>query len=197
MENIIILLITLVVLMGLWLLLLFKVNHKQILTSNTSEYAEFTLVFGAGFEKDGSPSPMLVDRLNTAYDLYHLRKTDFIIVSAGIHDNNNEAENMYWYLIKKGISSDEILVDEKGNNTEKSIQNAIPFMDKTEKIHFISQRFHLTRISIIAKAFGITPSLIQADRRIYALCEMMYLYVREIFAIMFFYFIYFLSNRKA
>ena len=73
------------------------------------------IVFGAGLYRDGSPTPVLRDRVATAAGLYHSGKVEKLLLSG---DNStpghNEPGAMRDYAIGLGISVEDIILDYAG-----------------------------------------------------------------------------------
>lgn len=166
----------------LFFLLLQSRYQKYILKIDDADFACIGVVFGAGLEKDLSPSPMLIDRLETAGELIQQKKIKKIILSGGIKDMRNETKSMKRYLIDKGIHKNLLLIDDGGVSTIATIQN-IRKMNINSGIYLISQRFHLPRALLIADYYNLSATGIQAVIRHYPSLEIMYLYSRETVAI--------------
>ena len=76
------------------------------------------IVLGAGVRSDGSPSPMLQDRLNTGIELYENGVSDRLLMS-GDHTKKgyDEVNIMKSYAIGKGIPSENVFADHAGIST--------------------------------------------------------------------------------
>lgn len=111
---------------------------------------DYIMVLGAGIEPDGSPSPILKERLDTAIELYHNHNAKQIIVSGGIDEAQSEISAMYNYLIDNDIPEENVLCDTLGVNTFASINNLTEVYHAKSAI-IVSQRFHLYRAVFIAK----------------------------------------------
>ncbi len=125
------------------------------------------LVFGAGIYRNGQPSAVLVDRVNTAIELYQKGLIDEMIMSGDNSDRSlNEVDHMAAMALEAGIPEEAILRDNEGWHSSESCWNALNVFGKDEVI-FISQDFHLVRILMTAKSFGLSGIGVKADRRIY------------------------------
>lgn len=138
----------------------------QIKNSMDGEY-DCILVLGAGI-RNGSPSPMLEDRLNTAIELYFSSPSQKIIMS-GDHGTKDydEVNVMKKYAIEKGVPSEDIFMDHAGFSTYESIYRARDIF-KAEKIVIVTQKYHLYRALYIANSLGVTAIGINSDPRAYA-----------------------------
>ncbi|MFH1546017.1 MAG: ElyC/SanA/YdcF family protein [Patescibacteria group bacterium] len=138
------------------------------------------LVLGAGIKQDGNLSDVLVDRLESVFELYALRKVRKIIVSG---DNGSvdydETNAMRDYLLERGIPPRDIFTDYAGFDTFDSIFRAQEIFGADELI-IVSQEFHLPRALFLAKSLGIEAVGFSANLREYRNAKRMLL--RETFA---------------
>lgn len=157
-------LIFLIVLFVVGLLGILGVNHyviastkdRIIADSEIANYEEFDaiLVLGA-FVKNGSPSPMLEDRLKTGISLYESGSAPKIIVS-GDHgkETYDEVNVMKNYMIGSGVESGDIFMDHKGFSTYDSIVRARDVFG-VKKVLIVTQEYHLYRSLYIAEKLGL------------------------------------------
>ena len=91
-----------------------RVGNEKIITKIEDKY-DCIIVLGAGVRKDGTPSPMLRDRLDKAVELYKEGNVPKIIMS-GDHGQNSydEVSVMKKYAIEHGIPSEDIFMDHAG-----------------------------------------------------------------------------------
>ena len=85
--------------------------------------ADCIVVLGAGIEPDGTPSPILAERLDTAIALYENGASDEIIVSGGEDAAQSEVSAMRNYLLDADIPSMAITTDTHGIDTFASVKN--------------------------------------------------------------------------
>jgi len=125
------------------------------------------IILGCGVKKDGRPSDMLKDRLDTGYALYQSGAAAKIIVS-GDHGTveYDEVNTMKDYLIEKGVTADDVFMDHAGFSTYDSIYRA-DYIFGVEKAIIVSQEFHLPRALYIASERGIDAVGVSADRHTY------------------------------
>ncbi len=126
------------------------------------------IVLGAGVRSDGSPSPMLQDRINTGIELYENGVSDKILMS-GDHTKKgyDEVNIMKDYAINKGIPSENVFMDHAGISTYDSIYRAKEIF-LAEKILIVTQEYHLYRALHIAEKLGVEAYGVSADVRVYA-----------------------------
>lgn len=116
--------------------------------------ADCIVVLGAGIEPDGTPSPILAERLDTAIVLYENGASDNIIVSGGEDAAQSEVSAMRNYLLDAGIPSLAITTDTHGIDTFASVKNLKTNFDM-ERVILVSQRFHLYRAIFIAERMDL------------------------------------------
>lgn len=144
-----------------------SVNENIIEISNIKENYDAILVLGAGL-KNGKPSPVLKDRLDTAYEAYIKGASSKIIVS-GDHGRKNydEVNVMKDYLISKGVPSDNIFMDHAGFSTYDTIYRAKEIF-LCNKVLIITQEFHIFRSLYIAKKLDLEAEGVSATLRHYS-----------------------------
>ncbi|MDD2495552.1 MAG: ElyC/SanA/YdcF family protein [Tissierellia bacterium] len=126
------------------------------------------IVLGAGVRSDGSPSPMLQDRIITGIKLYENGVSNRLLMS-GDHTKKgyDEVNIMKNYAIDNGVPSKHVFMDHAGISTYDSIYRAKEIF-QTDKIVIVTQKYHLYRALHIAKKLGIDAYGVSADVRIYA-----------------------------
>ena len=79
---------------------------------------EVAIVFGAGLWFDGSPTPVLRDRIETAAELYISGKVKKLLMSGDNRfQNYNEPGAMQAYAIELGVPEEDIVLDYAGQPT--------------------------------------------------------------------------------
>ncbi len=136
-------------------LLIYLQFSKNIFTSKTVESSEFALVFGAGLEKDASPTDILQDRINIAINLLMTNKVNKLVMSGSSTSGSiSEPQAMLQNTIKAGIPKSKIILDEKGNSTFESLINfSREYLDK--KVILITQKYHLPRALLLGRMLHI------------------------------------------
>ena len=120
--------------------------------------ADVAVVLGNKVNEDGILSPRLQARLDKSIELYKNQRIKWIIVSGGLGKEGFwEADIMKQYLMQHQIPETVILVDNYGNDTEKTVANALKIMDSLDLHSAISvtQYFHQTRTKKLFRNKGI------------------------------------------
>jgi vancomycin permeability regulator SanA len=125
------------------------------------------LVFGAGLNADGTPSPMLSDRIFVAKYFYESNVCNKIIMSGDHTGNYNEVAAMKQLAMDNGVDGRNIFLDHQGYSTYESIWRAKEVFG-AKKILMVSQEYHLYRALYIADQLGIEAVGVSADLREYS-----------------------------
>lgn len=155
-------------------------TKKQInVNDEKSINVDSIIILGAGI-KNGSPSPMLEDRLNEGIKLYKEGIASKIIMS-GDHgrEEYDEVNIMKDYAIKKGVPSEDVFMDHAGFSTYESVYRAKEIF-KVKKVVIVTQEYHLYRALYIANELGIEAYGVNSDPRKYV--GVTYRELREILA---------------
>ncbi|MGC9360302.1 MAG: SanA/YdcF family protein [Anaerolineae bacterium] len=133
---------------------------------------DVALVFGAGLWADGSPTPVLADRVHTAAELYHAGKVRILLMSGdNSRSDYNEPQAMLELAVASGVPPDAVVLDYAGRRTYDSCYRAVHIFGVEEAI-LVTQAFHLDRALYIADHLGIDAVGVPADKR-------SYLYIRQ------------------
>ena len=126
------------------------------------------LIFGAGVLSNGTPSPMLRDRLLTGIACYQAGLAPKIVVS-GDHgeDSYDEVNIMKKFCIENGVPSEDIFMDHAGFSTYESIYR-IQAIFQAKQVILVTQEYHLYRALYVAKRFGLKAYGVSADLQEYA-----------------------------
>jgi SanA protein len=129
--------------------------------------APVALVLGAGLERDGSPTPALRDRVETAVDLYKAGKVKKLLMSGDNRFiNYNEPAAMKKLAVQLGVPAEDIVLDYAGRRTYDSCYRAKEIFE-VKQIIIVTQRFHLDRSIFLCDAMGVPSVGVVADRRVY------------------------------
>jgi SanA protein len=140
------------------------------------------VVFGAGLQRDGSPSPVLFDRVATAADLYHSGKVSKLLLSGDNRFlNYNEPQAMFEAARGLGVPADAMVMDYAGRSTYDTCYRARAIFGLTRAV-LVTQAFHLPRALYLCDALGLETEGVIADRRIYQQRSELFWNVREVFA---------------
>lgn len=119
--------------------------------------ADVAIVLGNKVNEDGTLSERLNARLDKSIELFNQNRVKAIIVSGGLGKEGFwEGKKMREYLIKNQIPTEKILVDNFGNDTEKTVENSIRMMDSLnfKSAISVSQYFHQTRTKKLFRKKG-------------------------------------------
>jgi SanA protein len=135
------------------------------------------IVLGARVYSDGTPSPVLADRLDTGIELYRSGKVPKLLLTGDSdREEHDEVEAMRTYVLERGVASEDIFLDRAGFSTFDSLYRARDVFLISEAL-VVTQDFHLPRAVYIARRLGLEAVGVSADRRPYA--GMGFLRVRE------------------
>jgi vancomycin permeability regulator SanA len=170
-SKAIISLIILAILLTIFINIYVKSSTEDMIISaeeSLDKNADCILVLGAGVRRDGSPSPMLEDRILTGMDLYNKGVSDRLIMS-GDHSTKgyDEVNTMKRYAVEREIPSEHVFMDHAGISTYDSIYRAKEIF-QADKIIIVTQKYHLYRAIYTARALGIEAYGVSADIRVYA-----------------------------
>lgn len=130
--------------------------------------ADCILVLGAGVYSDGTPTPMLRDRLDTGIALYKAGVAPKLLLSG---DNGqveyNEVDAMLKYASDKGIPKEDIFLDHAGFSTYESVYRA-KYIFEVERAVVVTQTYHLFRALYGCRRMGIEALGAAADQQDYA-----------------------------
>lgn len=125
------------------------------------------IVFGAGLWRDGSPTPVLRDRVATAAALYQAGKVQKLLMSG---DNSevfyNEPEAMRQFALGLGIPDEALALDYAGQRTYDTCYRAQEIFG-IESAILVTQAFHLPRAIYSCNMLGLPAIGVPADQRQY------------------------------
>jgi vancomycin permeability regulator SanA len=131
--------------------------------------APIALVLGAQVYPDGTPSDFLAARLDLARQLFDTGKAKAILVSGDrMAKEYDEPRAMRSYLIRVGVPSAQILLDEAGVDTYSSAIRAKEVFGASDLI-VVTQAYHLPRavatcLLIGVEANGVGDDTVQGSR---------------------------------
>jgi len=143
-----------------------RIYEREEISQLPSDF-DCILVLGAGVYADGTPTPMLNDRLVVACEAYEYGCADRMIMSGDhLYADYNEPGAMKNFAIEQGISSNVIFLDHAGISTYDSIYRAINIYG-AKKILVVTQKYHLYRAVYLAEALGAEAYGVSANLRSY------------------------------
>ena len=140
------------------------------------------IVFGAGLRYDGTPTPILQDRVQTAVRLYQRGAVSKLLMSG---DNSyveyNEPEAMRRYALSLGVPDQDIVLDYAGRRTYDTCYRAGAIFQLKSAI-LVTQGFHLARALFLCNALGVEANGVAADNIYFRKLSRFIWNVRELFA---------------
>ena len=126
------------------------------------------LILGAGLNWDGTPSPMLKDRLDTGIYLYNKGAAPKLLLS-GDHGKEfyDEIKSMKNYCLEHDVPFEDIFLDHAGFSTYESIIRAQKVFE-VERLIIVTQEYHLFRALYTAKKTGLDVYGVSASLREYS-----------------------------
>jgi uncharacterized SAM-binding protein YcdF (DUF218 family) len=142
---------------------------------DTRQPAQAIVVLGAA-QYDGHPSPVLRARVDHAIQLWRRGLAPRLIVTggSGTGDTTTEAAVERRYAIAHGVPGSAIMQEPESRSTSESLRNVAAMMGESPDVILVSDPFHMLRLSILARRFGLRPrssptrtSPISANRALY------------------------------
>lgn len=170
--------------MGLVLLLLPRVvtglsAWNRVFQTETAPPARVAIIFGAGLRRDGSPTAVLRDRVQTGVDLYFDGKVEKLLMSG---DNStpfyNEPEAMRQYALSLGVPVEDIVLDYAGSRTYDTCYRANIIFGLDSAL-LVTQPFHLPRALFLCNSLGVDASGVEANNLNYRRSSLVIWNIRE------------------
>jgi len=124
--------------------------------------ASAALVLGAA-QYNGTPSPVLVRRLDEAADLYNSGRVELIVVTGGQRagDITTEAKAGYDYLRRQGIPDQDLRLEVQGDSTYTSMAAAARFLrnEQIDDVILVTDAYHTRRVELIADEVGLVAEV--------------------------------------
>jgi SanA protein len=138
------------------------------------------IVFGAGLRRDGTPTTILRDRVETAAALYKTGKVQKLLLSG---DNSyldyNEPGAMKEYALELGIPEPDIILDYAGRRTYDTCYRAKAIFN-LEQALLVTQPYHLPRAVFTCNMLGVVSTGVYADNYPYRKISLGYWNLREL-----------------
>ena len=136
-------------------------TKSRILTTEDAaalENVDCIVVLGCAVRPDGTPSPMLAERLQKSVELYEAGAAPKLLMSG---DNGqveyNEVAAMGNYALQKGVPSYDIFLDYAGFSTYESMYRAKAIF-QAEKVLIVTQNTTCTGHCTLPKPWGWRPT---------------------------------------
>lgn len=121
--------------------------------------ADYIIVLGAGV--NGSvPSLSMVNRMTPTIEYLESHPGCIAILTGGQGEGENlsEAQAMYDYLTARGISPEQLIMEDKATSTEENLKFSFDIIgEELEKstVAVVSSEYHLHRAKTMAKMLGV------------------------------------------
>jgi SanA protein len=139
----------------------------RIFTVETVSADRVAIVFGAGLKRDGTPTAILRDRVQTAAQLFSAGKVEKLLMSG---DNRvveyNEPESMRQYALSLGVPYEAIVLDYAGRRTYDTCYRANEIFGVKSAI-LVTQDFHLPRALYLCNHLDIEAVGVEANNLYY------------------------------
>ena len=137
--------------------------------SSKNQDADVVVVLGAMVYQRG-PSPVLVQRMDTALSYLETHPDTVVVASGGQREDERESEAraIAGYLTEKGVAQDRILLEEQSVNTYQNLSNSAALLEEkgydldATRILVVSNGFHLVRVRMLAKRCGLQIGTLSA-----------------------------------
>ena len=152
----------------------------RLYSAENAPKARVAIVFGAGLRRDGTPTPVLQDRVTAAAKLYHAGKVVKLLMSG---DNRfveyNEPGAMHDFALKLGVPEEDIVLDYAGRRTYDTCYRAIHIFEVDSAV-LVTQAFHLPRAIFTCGQLGLDAPGVTADQRAYTRLASLAWFIREL-----------------
>ncbi len=159
-------------------------SSSRIATVETVAPQRVAIVFGAGLWRNGAPTPVLQDRIDTAAALYFAGKVEKLLMSG---DNRfiyyNEPGAMREYALSLGVPEEDIVLDYAGRRTYDTCYRAKAIFG-VDKAILVTQSFHMPRAVYTCNQLGVEATGVTADNRYFRKVQRLYWNLRELPAIL-------------
>ncbi|MBQ3133477.1 MAG: YdcF family protein [Clostridia bacterium] len=134
-----------------------------------------------------TPSLMLRERLDAAYD-YLSDNPDAVCVLSGGQGSGediSEAEGMYRYLVAKGVDETRLYREDRSTSTRENLEFSLEIIRENglnESLAIVTNEFHEYRAACIAAELGLTSTAVPAETEFWLLPTY---WVREMYAVLY------------
>ena len=143
---------------ALWLISVLAVLTWAL--EDDARKADAIIVMGAA-QYQGKPSPVLRARLDHALALWERGLAPRLMLTGGIGegDTASEAAVSRVYMMAHGVPDTAILLENEGRTSAQSLRSAINLLHarKFSTAVVVSDPFHMLRLEILGRRYGIDP----------------------------------------
>jgi SanA protein len=137
------------------------------------------IVFGAGLRRDGTPTAILRDRVETGVNLYFRGRVEKLLMSGDNQEAGyNEPEAMRQYAVSLGVPEEDIVLDYAGRRTYDTCYRAKAIFG-VEGALLVTQKFHLPRALFLCNVLGVEAAGVEANNNDYLKRSLFIWNVRE------------------
>lgn len=156
--------------------------QKKLFTIEDVSPAPVAIIFGSGLYRDGTPTPVGRERVETGVALYEAGLVEKLLVTG---DNRfeyyDEPTAMFNYAVELGVPEEDIVRDFAGRRTYDSCLRAKEIFGVNNAI-LVTQPFHISRAVYLCDSVGIDVTGVPATGWYHAKRYQAYWNFREIFA---------------
>jgi SanA protein len=160
-------------------LVVFFLTNSRTFSALEVPSSPVAVVFGAGLNRDGTPSPVLRDRVTLDAQLYLSGKVQKLLLSG---DNRftyyNEPGAMRDLALQLGVPDSAIVQDFAGRSTYDTCYRASRIF-RVKNAILVTQAYHLPRALFICNTLGLNSFGVAADLRSYPARSYFYWQLRE------------------
>jgi len=154
----------------------------KVYTAAAVPVRQVAIVFGAGLWRNGSPTPVLADRVTQAANLYFAGKVEKLLMSG---DNRfvdyNEPEAMRQLALSLGVPDTAIVLDYAGRRTYDTCYRAKAIF-RVDQAILVTQAFHMPRAIYLCNRLGVDSIGVESDLTVFRKSSLLYWNFRELFA---------------
>lgn len=138
-------------------------SEKVAETAEEGAQYDCVMILGCGVYDDGTPTPMLKDRLDKGIELYRAGLAAKLLLS-GDHGTvgYNEVAGMYAYAVAAGIPDEDIFLDHAGFTTYESVCRAKEVFG-VNNILVVTQGYHLYRAMFYCRCLHLEGYGVKAE----------------------------------
>jgi SanA protein len=172
------------ILIGLFLPRLITALHawNKIYQASETPSERVAIIFGAGLRRDGTPTAVLRDRVETGVNLYLNGKVEKLLMSG---DNRvleyNEPEAMRQYALSLGVPDEAVVLDYAGRRTYDTCYRAKAIFGVKSAV-LVTQKFHMPRALFLCNVLGVKAIGVEANNLNYRKISLLIWNIREQFA---------------
>ena len=142
--------------------------------------APVAIVFGAGLQRDGTPTRILRDRVQTAAQLFWAGRVQKLLLSGDNRfENYNEPQSMFDYGLELGLPESAMVLDYAGRRTYDTCLRAKEIFGVIEAL-LVTQQYHLDRALLTCEALGLKVQGVAADLNPYPGRAFLFWWLREL-----------------